>query len=150
MTEEDLLYMGFVKGELSLKYHLPRNRFISILSAGTPNEVVFLCSGYADSGGIDDLVCVHNFDYDGYYPEIRLTTLLTTLKGIGSIMNKTFAEEFLSAATLVTDELYYSEDDDGNLQIIQNNSFITMTPKQCLDLRELLSAHLDVLNMRKL
>ena len=64
-------------------------------------------------------------------------------------MSDRFVEDFLSAATLVTDELPYSGDDDGNLQIIQSNSFITMTPKQCLDLRELLSAHLDVLNMRK-
>ena len=61
-------------------------------------------------------------------------------------MASTFTEDFLSEATL---ELYYSGDEDGNLQITQNNSFITMTPKQCLDLRELLSAHLDVLNMRK-
>ena len=64
-------------------------------------------------------------------------------------MTNTFTEDFLSAATLVTDELSYSEDEDGNLQIVQNGSFITMTPKQCLDLKELLSAHLDILNMRK-
>lgn len=67
----------------------------------------------------------------------------------GVRMTNTFTEDFLSAATLVTDELSYSGDDDGNLQIIQNNSFITMTPKQCLDLRELLSAHLDILSTRK-
>lgn len=59
------------------------------------------------------------------------------------------SEEFLSAATLVTEEMTYTGDEDGNLQIFQNNSFIVMTPKQCLDLRELLSAHLDVLNTRK-
>lgn len=58
-------------------------------------------------------------------------------------------EEFLSPATLVTEELTYSGDEDGNMQIIQNNSFITMTPKQCLDLKELLSAHLDTLNMQR-
>lgn len=58
-------------------------------------------------------------------------------------------EEFLSPATLVTEELTYSGDEDGNMQIIQNNSLITMTPKQCLDLRELLSAHLDTLNMQR-
>ena len=58
-------------------------------------------------------------------------------------------EEFLSCATLVTEELTYTGDEDGNLKILQNNSFIVMTPKQCLDLRELLSAHLDVLNMQR-
>jgi len=76
MTEEDLLYMGFVKSKISLKYHLPRNRFISILSAGTPNEVVFLCSGYADSGGVDDLVCVHNYDYDGFLTRDKIDYLI--------------------------------------------------------------------------
>ena len=64
-------------------------------------------------------------------------------------MSKQFVEDFLSAATLVTEEITYTGDEDGNMQIIQNNSFIVMTPKQCLDLRELLSAHLDVLNMQR-
>ena len=64
-------------------------------------------------------------------------------------MSKQFVEDFLSAATLVTEEITYTGDEDGNLQILQNNSFIVMTPKQCLDLRELLSAHLDVLNMQR-
>lgn len=64
-------------------------------------------------------------------------------------MTNVFTEDFLSAVTLVTDELSYSGDEDGNLQIIQNNSFITMTPKQCLDLKELLSEHLDILSTRK-
>lgn len=58
-------------------------------------------------------------------------------------------EEFLSSATLVTEELTYSGDEDGNMKIVQNNSFIVMTPKQCLDLKELLSAHLDVLNVQR-
>lgn len=76
MTEEELLSMGFVKSRISLKYHLPRNRFISILSVGTPNEVVFLCSGYAESGGVDDLVCVHNFDYDGILSRDKIDYLI--------------------------------------------------------------------------
>ena len=52
-------------------------------------------------------------------------------------MSKHFVEDFLSAATLVTEEITYTGDEDGNLQIQQNNSFIIMTPKQCLDLKEL-------------
>ena len=52
-------------------------------------------------------------------------------------MSKHFVEDFLSAATLVTEELTYNGDKDGNLKILQNNSFIVMTPNQCLDLREL-------------
>ena len=58
-------------------------------------------------------------------------------------------EELLSPATLVTEELTYTTDEDGNFQIVQNNSFIVMTPKQCLDLKELLSVHLDILNRSK-
>ena len=58
-------------------------------------------------------------------------------------------EEILSHATLVTEELTYTTDEDGNFQILQNNSFIVMTPKQCLDLKELLSVHLDMLNRSK-
>ena len=58
-------------------------------------------------------------------------------------------EELLSHATLVTEELTYTIDEDGNFQIVQNNSFIVMTPKQCLDLKELLSVHLDMLNRSK-
>lgn len=55
-------------------------------------------------------------------------------------------EELLSSATLVTEELTYTTDEDGNFQIVQNSSFIVMTPRQCLDLKEVLSVHLDMLN----
>ena len=58
-------------------------------------------------------------------------------------------EEILSHATLVTEELTYTTDEDGNFQILQNHSFIVTTPKQCLDLKELLSVHLDMLNRSK-
>ena len=58
-------------------------------------------------------------------------------------------EELLSSTTLVTEELTYTTDEDGNFQIVQNNSFIVMTPKQCLDLKEVLSVHLDILNRSK-
>lgn len=58
---------------------------------------------------------------------------------------KTFTLEFLSEQTLVTEGLEYSSDEDGNINIHQENMFITLTPKQALDLKELLSAHLDTL-----
>lgn len=75
MTEEELLRVGFVKGELSLKYHLARKRFISVLCVGTPNEAVHLC--HKDSVDIvDDLICVHNCDYDGYLTKEKLEHLI--------------------------------------------------------------------------
>lgn len=58
---------------------------------------------------------------------------------------KTFNLEFLSEQTLVTDQLEYCSDEDGNISIHQENMVITLTPKQALDLKELLSAHLDIL-----
>lgn len=58
---------------------------------------------------------------------------------------KAFNLEFLSEQTLVTEQLDYSSDEDGNISIHQENMFITLTPKQALDLKELLSAHLDTL-----
>lgn len=58
---------------------------------------------------------------------------------------KTFTLEFLSEQTLVTEQLEYSSDEDGNISIHQENMFIVLTPKQVLDLKELLSAHLDTL-----
>lgn len=58
---------------------------------------------------------------------------------------KPFNLEFLSEQTLVTDQLDYSSDEDGNISIHQENMYVTLTPKQALDLKELLSAHLDTL-----
>lgn len=58
---------------------------------------------------------------------------------------KSFNLEFLSEQTLVTDQLDYSSDEDGNISIHQENMFITLTPKQVLDLKELLCVHLDTL-----
>ena len=57
-------------------------------------------------------------------------------------------EDFLSCATLVTEELTYNGDEDGNLKILQNNSFIVMTPNQCLDLRELWKVEFSTLTFR--
>ena len=58
---------------------------------------------------------------------------------------KTFNLEFLSEQTLVTDQIDYSSDEDGNITLHQENMFISLTPKQALDLKSLLSAHLDTL-----
>lgn len=58
---------------------------------------------------------------------------------------KTFNLEFLSEQTLLTEQLDYSSDEDGNITLHQKNTFISLTPKQVLDLKSLLSAHLDTL-----
>ena len=61
-------------------------------------------------------------------------------------MSKVTTLKFLSAQGLLSDEIEYCGDEDGNIQIHQSNNYVTLTPRQCLDLRELLTAHLDVLN----
>ena len=57
--------------------------------------------------------------------------------------------EFLSSGSILADEIGYISDDDGNIQLRQGDEFINLTPSQCVDLRELLSTHLDVLNFVK-
>lgn len=64
----------------SLIYDLGRNRQLSIGSIGTPNEMMFICElDEKDSTKITDLVCIHNYDYDGYMTMNRLKHLLTGL-----------------------------------------------------------------------
>lgn len=58
---------------------------------------------------------------------------------------KTFEINIVSEQTLLTEQLDYSSDEDGNITLHQENMFITLTPKQALDLKELLDAHLDTL-----
>ena len=71
LLEQQLVELGFTKPnrdklELSYKYHLGRGRFISAMCLGTGNESMWLCSKEnKDSVIIDDLICLHNVDYDG-------------------------------------------------------------------------------------
>lgn len=73
ITEEQLLYLGFTKlphftiGNMKIK-DLGRNRYLSIQSLGTPNEMLFICykgDNNSDFGPSDNIV-LHNYDYDGY------------------------------------------------------------------------------------
>jgi hypothetical protein len=73
ITEDQLLYLGFVKiphftiGNSRIK-DLGRNRYLSLSSLGTPCEMLFICE--KDDSNIDygpeEIICLHNFDYDGY------------------------------------------------------------------------------------
>jgi hypothetical protein len=54
-------------------------------------------------------------------------------------------KEFLSSGGITTEVVTYKTDEDGVMQIFQDSESITLTPRQCLDLRELLTSHLDVL-----
>jgi len=51
----------------SLYYNLGRNRSLSFGDIGRPNEMLFLCQhDDKDYRIITDLVCLRNFDYEGY------------------------------------------------------------------------------------
>ena len=54
-------------------------------------------------------------------------------------------EHFLAAQTLVTEEVTYSQDEDGNIMILQDDMYITLTPQQQIALKSLLEAHIDML-----
>ena len=54
-------------------------------------------------------------------------------------------EHFLAAQTLVTEEVTYSQDEDGNIMILQDSVYITLTPQQQIALKSLLEAHIDTL-----
>ena len=54
-------------------------------------------------------------------------------------------EHFLAAQTLVTEEVTYSQDKDGNIMILQDSMYITLTPQQQIALKSLLEDHIDTL-----
>lgn len=82
LTNSNLLEIGF--NELphftignSITYELGQNRILSASSVGTPNEVLFICElGGSDATQITDIICLHNYDYDGYLTMRRLTTII--------------------------------------------------------------------------
>ena len=71
LLEQQLCELGFTKPnknklEISYKYHLGRRRLISARCLGTGNESMWLCyKEDMDGEVIDDLICLHNVDYDG-------------------------------------------------------------------------------------
>lgn len=80
MNRDAVIKRGFISTpHLVLKevfaLDVGRNRHISIGSLGTPNEVVFINQKDHNSG-ITDLVCIHNFDYDGYLTEQKLDAII--------------------------------------------------------------------------
>ena len=95
LTEEILIEMGFqhfphfTVGNIMV-YNLGRNRHLSIGSVGTPNEMLFIVEHHSNlQSQIENLICLHNYDYDGYLSKSKLNDLIssigTTLKNAKSI-----------------------------------------------------------------
>jgi len=85
LTEDDLIDLNFEKIKHftitnSFIYKLGRNRHLSIGSVGTPNEMLYICeSDPNDYRKIIDLVCLHNYDYDGYLSKSNLNNLIESI-----------------------------------------------------------------------
>ena len=85
LSVDDCLEIGFERlphftVANNLIYQLGRNRHLSIGCVGTPNETLFICeSDPNDYKKINDLICLHNFDYDGYLSKSKLKTLIASI-----------------------------------------------------------------------
>ena len=81
MNKEDLIELGFKEVDYftimdSIIYDLGRRRLLSVGCLGTPNEVMFLCEKSKAGDHYTDLVCVHNFDYDGKLTKQKVEYLI--------------------------------------------------------------------------
>jgi hypothetical protein len=64
-------------------YKLPRYRQISISSAGTPNEIMVLNDINEDNPNIiENIIVLHNYDYDGYLSESKLINLINWFNNV--------------------------------------------------------------------
>lgn len=82
-TRELLIEIGFKPIEHftignSLTYDLGRNRLLSASDIGTANEFVYLVA--VEDGKYSDLVCVHNYDYDGHLSIHKVQSLISLLE----------------------------------------------------------------------
>lgn len=85
MTEQDAKNLGFIAiphftVNNGYTYDLGRDRFLSFGGIGTPNEMLFICEKENhETKIIDNLVVLHNFDYDGLITIEKLTKIKTVL-----------------------------------------------------------------------
>ncbi len=61
----------------SVIFPLGSYRFLSAGCVGTLNEMLWICEcDKNDDKNITDLVCLHNYDYDGYLTEEKVESLI--------------------------------------------------------------------------
>ncbi len=64
----------------SVIYPLGRRRHLSVGCAGTPNEMLFICeTDDKDETKVTDLICLHNYDYDGFLTIEKVKSLISVL-----------------------------------------------------------------------
>lgn len=87
MTNQDLIEIGFKKiphftVANSVIYQLGRHRHLSAGCVGTPNEMLWICAtDDNDEKIITDLICIHNYDYDGYLTIEKVKSLINIICG---------------------------------------------------------------------
>lgn len=85
MTNQDLIKMGFKEIPTftiqdSVIYPLGRHRHLSAGCVGTPNEMLFICETDDQNDlKVTDVVCLHNYDYDGYLTENKVKLLINII-----------------------------------------------------------------------
>jgi hypothetical protein len=84
ITRESLKKLGFVEvphftiGKV-MTFKMGGRRVLSISDVGTPNEMMFIGQLTRHEDRYDDLVRVHNYDFDGYMTQERMEALLKGL-----------------------------------------------------------------------
>jgi hypothetical protein len=84
MENKDLIEIGF-KGyahyavQNLVYYSLGRGRYLSAGCVGTPNEILFIEQRETDDNTICDVICLHNFDYDGVLTIEKVKKLIELL-----------------------------------------------------------------------
>lgn len=74
----------------SLTKDIGRNRILSIGNIGTANEMIWICEvNPTDPKVIDDLICIHNYDYDKEIFIHKLQNLYHVLTGEELTINET-------------------------------------------------------------
>lgn len=100
MKNQDLINIGFVYPKNgnqitnSVIYPLGRSRYLSVGSTGTPNEMLWIYSTDEDTNKITDLICLHNYDYDGFLSLEKVKSLVSILV-MHSVENMHENEDYL-------------------------------------------------------
>jgi len=90
MTNDDLIKIGFktiphFTIANSVIYPLGRHRHLSAGCVGTPNEMLWICeTDKQNETKINDLICLHNYDHDGYLSEKKIKSLISAITGTGN------------------------------------------------------------------
>lgn len=85
MTKDEYIKIGFKSlphftVANNLIYDLGRNQQLSAGCVGTPNEMIFLCQKNSKNPiETTDLICIHNWDYDGEMTKDKLINLIKIL-----------------------------------------------------------------------